>query len=92
MLDHLNARSAVHRGMGCRQIFPSVVKPPASVRVPWPLARVSRQSANDKSDEMIPGAVYRPPDIYFTVEKNPGIPQLRDCLMKAVHITSNGVP
>ena len=42
--------------------------------------------ANDKSNnEMIPGAVYRYPDIYLTTEENPGKPQLGDHLMKAVH-------
>ena len=54
--------------------------PPAHVRIPsqWPLLRVSRQSANDKSDEMIPGAVHTSPIIYLIGEENPGKPQLGD--------------
>ena len=52
------------------------------------LPRVSRQSclsANNKGDnEMIPGAVPRSPDIYLTIEENPGKLQLGDRLMKAV--------
>ena len=37
------------------------------------LPRVSRQSANDKSDnEVIPGAMHRSSGIYLTAEGNPG--------------------
>ena len=36
------------------------------------LPRVSFQSSNDKGDnEMIPGALHKPPGIYLTVEENP---------------------
>ena len=60
------------------------------------LLRVSHQShlsSNDMGDEMIPQAVYWYPDIYLTVEENPGKRQLGDCLMKTVRpvIVSNGV-
>ena len=53
------------------------------------LPRLSRQSANDNSDnEMIPGAVHRSPGICLTAEKKP---QLGDRLMKFVRpvIASN---
>ena len=48
------------------------------------LPRLSRQSClsvNDKSDEMIPRAVYRTPGIYRTSEEISGKPQLGDRLM-----------
>jgi hypothetical protein len=47
------------------------------------LSGVSRQSANDKSDnEMMPEAVDRSSGIYLTAEENTGKPQLGYCLMK----------
>jgi hypothetical protein len=44
---------------------------------------MSRQSANNKDGEMIPGTVHRSPSIYLTSEDSPGKPQLGDRLMKA---------
>jgi hypothetical protein len=38
----------------------------------------SRLSANDKGDEMTPGAVRRSHGIYLTTEENLGKPQLGD--------------
>ena len=43
------------------------------------VSRQSRLSANSMGDnEMIPGAAYRPPDIFLMTEKNPRKPQLED--------------
>ena len=52
---------------------------PSSVRVRCqkPLSPVVMSVADDKCDyEMIPGAVYRSPDICLTPKENPGEPQL----------------
>ena len=57
--------------------------------------RQSRLSANDKGDnEVKPGAGHKSPGIYLTAEENPGKPQLRDHLMRALRpvIASNGIP
>ena len=50
--------------------------------------------ANDKDNEMIPGAVHRSPGIYLSAEENPGNPQLGDQLMKTLRsvIASIGGP
>ena len=69
--------------------YASVAVPPAPVWVPsqWLLASsvTSVTSVNDKGDSnMIPRTVHRSPDICLTADKNPGVPQLRDHLMKAV--------
>ena len=64
-----------------RKVSGNYFKPPSPVRVPSqrPLARVSRQSANDKGDNgMILGAVHRSPVIYFTADENPGKPHLEN--------------
>ena len=53
-----------------------MVVPPAPVRVPSqrplaPSVASVKSVANDKDDnEIIPGAVHRAPDIYFTAEEN----------------------
>ena len=54
------------------------------------LAQSANQScllATDKNDnEMTPGAVHRSPGIYLMAEVNPGKPQLKVYLMKAVQL------
>ena len=56
----------------------------APLLIPSHLLRVPRQShlpAKDKSkNELKLGVVHIPPGIYFTAEKTPKKPQLRDCL------------
>ena len=58
--------------------------PPAPVRVPsqrplGPSVTSVLSVVNDKGDnEMIPGAVHRPPGICLRTEENPGKPQLGD--------------
>ena len=64
--------------------------PPAPVQIHshYHLPRVSHKSllsSNDKGDsEVIPGVVYRYPDICLKAEENLGKLQLGDRLMKAV--------
>ena len=63
--------------------------PPSPVRVPSqrPLApsfASVTSIANDKSDEMILGAVHRSPGICLTAEENPRKIQLGDSLMKGL--------
>ena len=57
----------------------NVAVPPAPVRVPNHLPRVSRQSrlsTINGDNEIIPGAVHRYPGIYLTADENLGKPQL----------------
>ena len=45
---------------------------------------MSRLPANDMGDnEIIPGAVHRSPEIYFTGDENASKPRPGNCLMKA---------
>ena len=60
-----------------------VAAPPAPVRVPSqrslaPSVASVTSVANDKGDEMIPGAVHRSPDICLIAEENLRKPQLGD--------------
>ena len=48
------------------------------------MSRQSRLSANDKGDDMIPGAECRSPGICLLAEENLEQPQLGDYLIKAV--------
>ena len=66
-----------------------MAEPPAPVRVysqtPLTPSVTSVTSvANDKGDEMIPGAVHRSPGICLKAEENPRKPQLGDHLMKGL--------